>query len=169
MKYFLVALLLLVLFLLELFLGSANLGVDEVFEILGKGSESPLFPIVSTRMLRAGTAIVAGAGLGLSGLGMQTFFRNPLAGPSVLGITSGASLGVAILTLIGGAIGWGYHQYGIGAHLFMALAAMLGAGIVLVILLVVGIRIKSSVSLLVFGLMVGYITGSLVSVLQLRS
>lgn len=166
MRLFLVIGLLVSLFVLELFLGTGYIEPSEVIETLQEGREHPYFPIIQTRILRALGAMVAGAGLGLSGLGMQTFFRNPLAGPGVLGITSGAQLGVSCLLLVSGALGWSFHEFGIGASTTLAICGLAGAAVVLFILLLVSRMIRSDVGLLIFGLMMGYLTGALVNVLQ---
>ena len=107
------------------------------------------------RLPKAVTAILAGAALSVSGLIMQTLFRNPLAGPYTLGVSSGASLGVALLTMLGG--------------LFMValpIAACVGATLVLLLVLAVSRRVTSNVSLLIVGMMFGSIAGALVSLLQ---
>jgi len=116
--------------------------------------------IYEFRIPRALTAVLAGAGLALSGLLMQTLFRNPLAGPFVLGISSGASLGVALVILagIGGwavMLGWG-----------IALAASLGAAAVMLLTLSLALRVRDVMSLLIIGLMVGSLTSALVGIMQ---
>jgi iron complex transport system permease protein len=154
---------------LELFLGSVNIEISEVLGILFQPSEhrgAHKIIVLQSRLPRALTALVAGSGLALCGLLMQTFFRNPLAGPSVLGITSGASLGVAILVLMTSGSGWWITQNIPGASAAVALAAMSGALVVLFIVLLVARRIQSVVSILVFGLMIGYLSGAMVSVLE---
>ncbi|MDG1765476.1 MAG: iron ABC transporter permease [Flavobacteriales bacterium] len=158
----------LLLLLLEVFLGSVSLSAHQVVEILGDG-EHPLRPLIDSRILRAFTAAIAGAALGLCGLTMQTFFRNPLAGPSVLGITSGASLGVSLLMMLSGGLGFVWQNWGIGAPLAVAGAAFLGALLILAILLISTKKLRSNTSILIFGLMMGYITSALVSVLQQQS
>lgn len=156
-------------FVLELFLGSVKIPFDEVLSILWSPNQhrgAHEIIVWQSRLPRALTALVAGSGLALCGLLMQTFFRNPLAGPSVLGITSGASLGVAFLVLMTTGSGWWVTQHVSGASAAVALAAMLGAMVVLLIVLLVARRIRSVVSILVFGLMIGYLSGALVSVLE---
>ncbi len=108
-------------------------------------------------------AAFSGAALGLSGLLMQTYFRNPLAGPSVLGVSSGATLGVAMVALGGASLGWASRNMGMGSQV---LGALLGGGAVMVLLGLVMGRFRSMTALLIFGLMVGYLTGALVTVLQ---
>lgn len=120
--------------------------------------------ILNYRLPKAITAILSGGALAVAGLLMQTLFRNPLAGPGVLGVTSGASLGVALLTLGAGALpsfflnGWGF-----------IIAAIIGAITVLFLVVVVAIKIRQTVSLLIVGMMFGYFAGAIVSILQNQS
>ena len=107
------------------------------------------------RLPKAVTAILAGAALSVSGLIMQTLFRNPLAGPYTLGVSSGASLGVALLTMLGGLF-----------IVALPIAACVGATLVLLLVLAVSRRVTSNVSLLIVGMMFGSIAGALVSLLQ---
>jgi len=107
------------------------------------------------RLPKAVTAILAGASLSVAGLIMQTLFRNPLAGPYTLGVSSGASLGVAMLTMLGGSVAVG-----------LPIAACIGAIAVLLLVLAVSKRVTSNVSLLIVGMMFGSIAGALVSLLQ---
>jgi iron complex transport system permease protein len=111
------------------------------------------------RIPRNVTAILSGAGLALSGLILQTIFRNPLAGPSVLGITSGSSLGVAMAMLSGAGLGLGI---GSGAIVFSAIA---GALVVLLLIAMISIKYKDITLVLIAGLMLGFLTSALVSVL----
>ena len=115
------------------------------------------------RFPKALTAILAGAALSVSGLMMQTLFRNPLAGPYTLGISSGASLGVALLTMIGGVLSTFNFQL---STIGLPFAAVIGATLVLLLVLAVSKRVTSNVSLLIVGLMFGSIAGALVSLLQ---
>ena len=115
------------------------------------------------RLPKAVTAILAGAALSVSGLIMQTLFRNPLAGPYTLGVSSGASLGVAFLTMIGGALStFNFHLSTLG----LPLAAVIGATLVLLLVMAVSRRVTSNVSLLIVGMMFGSIAGALVSLMQ---
>ena len=112
---------------------------------------------------KAVTAILAGASLSVAGLIMQTLFRNPLAGPYTLGVSSGASLGVALLTMIGGIL----TPYTVHLTLLgLPTAAVIGATLVLLLVLAVSRRVTSNVSLLIVGMMFGSIAGALVSLLQ---
>ena len=115
------------------------------------------------RLPKALTAIMAGASLSVSGLIMQTLFRNPLAGPYTLGVSSGASLGVAFLTMLGGVLSTFNVQL---STIGLPIAAVLGASLVLLLVLAVSKRVTSNVSLLIVGMMFGSIAGALVSLLQ---
>lgn len=119
------------------------------------------------RIPKALTAILAGVALSLSGLQMQTFFRNPLAGPYVLGISSGAGLGVALLLLGGSAFGWNFLGDGGFAGIWgTIIAASTGAILVLVLMSLTAWRVKDSMTLLIIGLMFGSATGAIISVLS---
>lgn len=160
---------LLAAFLLSLAVGSVTIPLDEIITVLlgGEASRASWSAIVlNFRLPRALTAVLAGSALGVSGLMMQTFFRNPLAGPYVLGISSGASLGVALVILSVGTVG-GTMLAGIGlpGDLSIAFAAMIGAGAVMGLVLVVARRVSSSMTLLVLGVMVGFLTNAFVGLL----
>jgi len=125
--------------------------------------------IIQFRLPKAITAILVGSGLGVSGLLMQTLFRNPLAGPFVLGISSGASLGVALAILAGMTFGIGLTQLGIGGSWILTISASLGAILVLSVVILVSLRVQDSMSLLIIGLMFGSATSAIVTVLQFFS
>jgi len=154
---------------LALVLGSVLIPVDQVVMILlGGEPERRAWEtiVIDIRLPRAITAALAGAALAVAGLQMQTLFRNPLAGPFTLGITSGASLGVALLTLAGaGPAGAFASGLGLGATFGVTVAAALGAAAVATLVLVLAARVRSTVTVLVVGLMVGFTTGSVVSLL----
>jgi len=115
------------------------------------------------RIPKSITAIITGAGLSLVGLLMQTLFRNPMAGPSVLGITSGAGLGVAVLVM-GTSLFGGFSFEGINLHISILLAAIIGALVVLLGILLLSYRIKNTLSILIIGLMLGTFTSAIVSI-----
>ena len=115
------------------------------------------------RLPKALTAVLAGVALSVSGLMMQTLFRNPLAGPYTLGVSSGASLGVAFLTMLGSLLSVFRFQF---SAISLPIAAVLGASLVLLLVLAVSKRVTNNVSLLIVGMMFGSIAGALVSVLQ---
>lgn len=121
--------------------------------------------LIEYRIPKAITAILAGIGLPLSGLMMQTFFRNPLAGPFVLGISSGASLGVALWVMAGGFLS-AFLPITLWSTWGMVVASMIGSSMVLFIVLFASSRIADSVSLLIIGIMFGSLTGAIVSILQ---
>ncbi|MDH5397851.1 MAG: iron ABC transporter permease [Cyclobacteriaceae bacterium] len=156
-----------VLFVLDLTLGSVYIPPDEVFSILMGGTTDHTSwrqIILDFRMPRAVTAVVVGGGLAVSGLEMQSLFRNPLAGPYVLGISTGASLGVAITVMTGISVGLSWLS-----PWFTALSATLGAALVFLLVIAVAGRVKDSMTLLIFGLMFGAAAGAIVSVLQFFS
>jgi iron complex transport system permease protein len=161
-------LILFLLFLVGLHLiwGSVHLTLLEVWEALFGYSlqKQHLLIIWEFRLPKIITTLLAGMSLSISGLLMQTFFRNPVAGPFVLGISSGASLGVAILILASGWLAsWGIPVDSTWSTIMMA---MLGAGSVLAVLLVVSYRIRDINTLLILGLMFGSATGAIVTLLQ---
>lgn len=161
---FLLGLLMLGLVWLGLFSGPAHLTWEEEWAALsGRSSGAADLIMWRLRLPRLFTALLAGGALGLAGLLMQTFFRNPLAGPSVLGVTSGASLGVAFVTLGGAMFGGATGGFAVGSQ---AIGALVGGGGVMVLLALVMGRFRSRTALLIFGLMVGYLAGAAVTVLQ---
>lgn len=156
-------------FLLSLALGSVEIPLGEIIRILlgGEASrESWGNIILRFRLPKALTALLAGAALGISGLQMQTLFRNPLVDPFVLGISSGASLGVALVVLAvgtpGAALLAGVSMQG---DLGLVAAASIGSGVVLGVVLLVARRVSNSTTLLVLGLMFGYAISAFVSLL----
>jgi iron complex transport system permease protein len=160
---------LLLMFTLVLAMGSVRIPLSEIAAVLsghetGKASWTAI--ILQFRLPKAITAILAGSALGISGLMMQTFFRNPLADPFILGISSGASLGVAIVVLSTGAVGGAVIAgIGLAGDLALAFAAGIGAGITLMIVLLVAHRIRGTMTLLILGMMFGYLTSAMVSLL----
>lgn len=154
-----------VLLVLDLSIGSVSIPIDAIFgDLMGNDIKSSWHQIlINFRLPKAITAILVGMGLGVTGMHMQTFFRNPLAGPFVLGISSGASLGVALLIMAG--VTFGFAQ---SAGL-TALAAAIGASLVMALVVVTAIRLRDNMSLLIVGLMFGSATGALVSILQFFS
>lgn len=120
------------------------------------------------RLPRALTATLAGAALGIAGLKMQTLFRNPLADPFVLGISSGAGLGVALIVMAASWLQWPMllERTGLSGNVSLVLAAVLGAAAVMGVVLGIARRVESNVTLLLVGLMVGYITSAVVQILM---
>ena len=157
------------LFTADLLVGSVAVALRDIWAALTGGSCDPAVRdiILKIRLLKAVTALFAGAALAASGLQMQTLFRNPLAGPYVLGISSGAGLGVALFLL-------GAPLLGVSAHSFVqslgiAGAAWLGAALVLLIVMAVSRRIKDIMVILILGMMFGSGVSSMVEILQYLS
>ena len=157
------------LFTADLLIGSVAVALRDIWAALTGGSCDPAVRdiILKIRLLKAVTALFAGAALAASGLQMQTLFRNPLAGPYVLGISSGAGLGVALFLL-------GAPLLGVSAHSFVqslsiAGAAWLGAALVLLIVMAVSRRIKDIMVILILGMMFGSGVSSMVEILQYLS
>ena len=116
------------------------------------------------RLPKAVTAVIAGSALSVSGLLMQTLFRNPLAGPDVLGVSAGAGLGVALLTMLSGSAVYPFIS-SLGS-MAQVIAAVTGAALVLILILGVSARIKDSITILVLGMIFGYVASALVTILQ---
>lgn len=157
------------LFIVNVALGPVDIPVSEIGAIIftGDGSRDAWVKIIEfIRLPRAITAVIAGAALSVGGLLMQTLFRNPLAGPSVLGISAGASLGVAAVMLAAGSSIFAIQQLGGWGSWLIIGAATLGASAVLLVILLISKRIKSNVTLLIIGLMIGTMTIAIVSIWQ---
>lgn len=165
--FILLCVLLIVLVCINISLGSVDIPILEVFNsIVGSSSKSSWqYIITNYRIPKAITAIIAGGGLAISGLLMQTLFRNPLAGPFVLGLSSGASLGVAILILGSGAISGIFSTFLLGPW-SLVMASALGSLLVLLAVLAVTLKVKDTMAILIIGLMFGSLTGALVAVLS---
>ena len=164
---FLFTLLLLVLFIINISLGSVDIPLESVFNsLLGQGGEKDTwnYIIVNYRLPKAVTAILVGSGLAISGLLMQTLFRNPLAGPYVLGISSGASLGVALLILGSSIIGGSFTVLA-QSQLLISIAASAGSFLVLFAVMIVSKQVKNTMSILIIGLMFSSLTSAVISVL----
>lgn len=158
---------LLVAFLINISLGSVDIPVIDIIKIVfGNDTlkESWQNIILNFRLPKSITAILVGSGLSICGLLMQTLFRNPLAGPFVLGVSSGASLGVALLLLGTSAFVGASAALSI-SNLSIALAASLGAFLVLAIVMLVAKNIKNTMSILIIGLMFGSFTAAIISIL----
>ncbi|NJR48433.1 MAG: iron ABC transporter permease [Leptolyngbyaceae cyanobacterium CSU_1_3] len=155
------------LFALSLAIGSVPIPLaDVITTLLGGTPTKPSWGniIWQFRLPRSLTAMLAGAALSISGLQLQTLFHNPLAGPFVLGISSGASLGVAIVVLTSQQLGWLYGD------LSLTIAACLGAATVAGLVILTSKIVRNPVALLVLGLIFGYLTGAIVNILlQLSS
>lgn len=157
-----------ILFAANLFFGAVHIPASDVLGVLTGGevdNEAMRFIIVGHRLPQAVTALLAGGGLGISGLMLQTSFRNPLAGPSILGISSGASLGVAIVMLFfGGAVSIG--ELSAAGHVGTIAGALAGSLAVMGLLIAMSSVLKNDLMLLIAGIMTGYLTGSAVTLLS---
>lgn len=162
-----------IFFLLNLFIGSVKIPVRSILDILsGRGEESTIWTniILKSRLPQSLTAMMAGAGLAVSGLLMQTIFRNPLAGPSVLGISSGASLGVACVVLLSGSLGGiVLSKLGVVGEVTITVAAIIGSLLIMALIAYVAQKIKGNVTLLIMGVMIGYVANAIIGVLKFFS
>ena len=157
-----------VLFILNLMMGSVSIPVEDTIRILmGEGSVKPSWQyiILESRMPQALTAILCGGALAASGLMLQTAFRNPLAGPSIFGINSGAGLGVALVMLfLGGSISAG--SVSLSGFVAVLTAAFAGAMAVMTLIFFFSTIVRNHVMLLIIGIMIGYISNSAISLLN---
>lgn len=154
------SLLVVALFVADICLGSVDIPLSRVLGALfgGETDARTQTIVIDLRLVKAITALLGGIALSISGLQMQTLFRNPLAGPYVLGLSSGASLGVAMLLLCGA-----------GSAMGIAAAAMAGAALVMALLLLVNERVKNVMTLLILGILFSSAIGSVVQILQFLS
>ncbi|MDD3003889.1 iron ABC transporter permease [Flavobacterium sp.] len=162
------ALLLCGFFLLDLISGQVSIPLNEVFKIIF-GQETTKstweYIIINYRLPKAITAVLVGMGLSVSGLLMQTLFRNPLAGPYVLGLSSGSSLGVAFVILSAGILPSFLNEFILSPY-GIVLASCLGSFLVVLAILVVAQRLRNTMSLLIVGLMFGSFAGAVVNVMS---
>ena len=164
-----IVLIIFLFFALNLLLGAADIPAKDVVSILF-GNEDTAHPswnyiILNNRLPQALTAMLCGASLAVSGLMLQTAFRNPLAGPSIFGINSGASLGVAlVMLLLGGSITAG--SFSLTGFVAVLVAAFIGAMAVMALIMFFSTLVKNNVMLLIIGIMIGYITSAAISLLN---
>ncbi|MCM1484425.1 MAG: iron ABC transporter permease, partial [Muribaculaceae bacterium] len=165
--FIILSVLLPLLFILDIAVGSVSIPLAQIWAALtgGECSETVHAVIIDIRLQKAVVALIVGAALSVSGLEMQTLFRNPLAGPYVLGISSGASLGVAIFILGAPLLGIS----GILANIGMAGAAWIGAALILVAVAAVGRRVKDIMVILILGMMFSSGVGAVVQIMQYLS
>ena len=160
-------------FILNLLLGSVSIPVDNIIDILlGRDNDNLIWHniILKSRLPQSLTAMMAGSGLAVSGLLMQTVFRNPLAGPSVLGISSGASLGVACVVLLSGSIGGvALSKLGVIGEVTITLSAIIGSLLIMALIAFVAQKVRGNVTLLIMGVMIGYIANAIIGVLKFFS
>lgn len=157
-------------FMLNLMMGSVAIPMREVFSILftdENTSEVWTNIIMKTRLPQTLTALACGSGLAVAGIEMQTVFHNPLAGPSVLGISSAASLGVAFVVLLSGTLGGGIiSRFGLFGNTALTFAAIIGALSVMALIMWLAQKVESNVTLLIVGVMIGYIATAIIGVLK---
>ena len=167
LQFMILVIVLLLCFFANISLGSVSISLKDIFKSLfgSTTNETTQIIVANFRLPKALTAVLVGSGLGISGLLMQTLFRNPLAGPFVLGISSGASLGVAFVVLGSGLFG-GVLAAVLVSKWSIVIAASLGSFIVLLGVLAVSIKVRDTMAILIIGLMFGSITAAVVSVLS---
>ncbi len=149
-----------ILFVADICIGSVDIPMGQIIAAIAGGNVDAQTKtiVIDLRLIKAATALLGGIALSISGLQMQTLFRNPLAGPYVLGLSSGASLGVALLLLAG-----------VGSAMGIASAAMAGAAIVMGLLLLINERVNNIMTLLILGILFSSAIGSIVQILQFTS
>ena len=154
-------------------IGSVAIPLGVVCDIImGRGTESEAWYniVINTRLPQTLTAMACGSGLAVAGLEMQTVFRNPLAGPSVLGISSASSLGVACVVLLSGALGGSVMQsFGLIGNSAITVSSIIGAMSVMLLIVWLAQRVKSKVTLLIIGVLIGYIASAIIGVLKFFS
>lgn len=158
---------LIMLIVANLLIGSVDIDPLAVWQIVtGRGHENHVWEIIilNSRLPMIATAALSGAALSVSGLLLQTAFNNPLAGPSILGVSTGASFGVAVVMLASGSALW--LTQSVGTYMTILIGALAGAALVLIVLLVFSTMVHSSTMLLIIGILVSYITSSAVSLLN---
>ena len=158
---------LIMLIVANLLIGSVDIDPLAVWQIVtGRGHENHVWEIIilNTRLPMIATAALSGAALSVSGLLLQTAFNNPLAGPSILGVSTGASFGVAVVMLASGSALW--LTQSVGTYMTILIGALAGAALVLIVLLVFSTMVHSSTMLLIVGILVSYLTSSAVSLLN---
>lgn len=164
----LMILLIVVLFALNILVGSVSIPASDVWHIITGATDSKpswQYIILESRLPQALTALLAGGALAVSGLMLQTAFRNPLAGPSIFGINSGAGLGVAlVMLLLGGSISTG--SVSVSGFVAVLLAAFVGAMLVMALIFLFSTLVRNNVMLLIIGIMIGYISNSAISLLN---
>lgn len=159
----LLILLLIIFAILNLFVGSADIPLIEIFKVLTRKCDNEVFNVIvlENRLPQMITAAFSGAALAVSGLIMQTVFSNPLAGPSVLGISSASSLGVAVVTFLFSSIFMNFNS-----TFSVIFGSLLGSGTMLMLLVLLSGVVRQNVTMLVVGMMISYICGSLVTILN---
>lgn len=167
--YIILSFLIVLLFFANLVYGSVNIPINQAFKVLlGQDIERTAWTniILQSRLPQAVTALLSGAALAVCGLMLQTLFQNPLAGPSILGISDGANLGVALVMLYFGGTVDSHSWWLPGGSLSVVVAAFAGALVVLSLIIYFSTKVKSNVLLLIIGMMIGYLASSSISILN---
>lgn len=156
--------------LMNLIIGSVAIPLSDVLHLLtGQGCDNEVYTniVLHTRLPQTLTAMACGAGLSIAGLEMQTVFHNPLAGPSVLGISSAASLGVAFMVLLGGAFGGrALTHFGLVGNTALTMAAIIGALAAMLLIVWLSRKVEGRATLLIVGVLIGYIATAIIGVLK---
>jgi iron complex transport system permease protein len=172
-KFIVLLVAIVVLVVVNLLIGTVKIPVGSVVSIMtGSTEESDVWTniVLQSRLPQTLTALVAGAGLAVSGLQMQTVFRNPLAGPSVLGISNGAALGVAFVVLLSGQIGGvALSRLGYLGDAAISVAAIVGALLVMMLIIWISNRVEGRGTLLIIGVMIGYLATAIIGVMKFLS
>ncbi|WP_430814877.1 iron chelate uptake ABC transporter family permease subunit [Carboxylicivirga sp. RSCT41] len=173
MGFVLLLSLIIALFMLNIGVGSVAIPFDDLIKVLmGEEASRNAYHsiILKSRLPQTITAVLAGAGLAVGGLQMQTLFRNPLAGPSILGISSGAGLGVALVLLFAGnVLGISISGYGLIGHMTVVGAAFVGAFFILLLIVFFARALRDNTILLIVGIMVGYAASAIIGVMKFYS
>ena len=170
--FIILSLLLVILFLLDLLVGSVHIPLRDILGAIFGADIDPATRLIvlDIRLIKAVVAVLAGVALSVSGLQMQTLFRNPLAGPYVLGISSGASLGVAFVVLLSGSIGGiALSRLGFMGEIALTMAAIIGALSIMALIVYVSLKVHGNVTLLIIGVMIGYVANAVIGVLKFFS
>ena len=170
-RFLFITILVVAFFLLNIMIGTISIPISEVMDVLFYSGENATQVsqniILKSRLPQAATALAAGAGLAISGLQMQTIFHNPLASPSVLGISNGASLGVALVVLLSGSIGGvALSSLGLAGNALLIVSAVVGSLSVMMLILAISQKVKGNATLLIIGVMVGYVATAIIGVLK---
>ena len=168
MMFLLLVVVVVALFLLNLFMGAVDIPFGEVLSIITGGEcerETWKIIVLETRLPQAVTALLSGAAISVAGLLLQTLFNNPLAGPEVLGINSGAGLGVALVMLLTQGI-FAVGGMTVAGYLAVFAGAFIGAAVIMAVILLLSTILRNKIFLLVVGVAVGYLASSLISVLN---
>ncbi len=167
MKFFVIILSVLFLMVASLFIGAVNIPPSQVVDVLmGRSNNDAVnFIILGSRFPQAVTALLAGAALAVSGLMMQTMFRNPLAGPSILGISSGANLGVAlVMLLMGSTVTIGSLAF--SGYVSIIIGAFAGSVLIMGLLILLSSILRNDLMLIITGVLIGYLTSSIITLLN---